>query len=868
MDLPARIFRALMFAYPAEFRHEYGTEMELAFAERLQNEPKTRVWFAALRDLLIAAPREHLHILRGDLQYAVRIFAKSPAFTLMAVLTMAMGIGANTAIFSLVNAVLLRSLPYGDPSRLAYIWTPNDHFKAPVPRELSPTDGDFFDFQRLSHSFSDMSLFSPTGFRMEGGDHIEGAVVGENFFRTLGVKPELGRTIEPEDGRVVVISHEIWLAKFAGDSHALGQSLRLDGKPYSVIGVMPPSFHFPSKNEVPDSSLTKAAEVWIPVVLTPKEKADHDGNCCDGVLARLSPGVSFKQAQAEMSSLMVGIDKKHAQLQGWSVWVAPFIETIVGPVRTLIWMLMGSVSLVLLIACGNIANLLMARAAGRVHEMGVRSALGAERTRLIRQMVTEAMVLAGAGGAIGVLFASAGVRLLLRLNPGDIPRIDETTVDGRVLLFSIASSIVTGFLFGLLPAISSSRIDVMALLKRGGSKGSVGTSNGLRHALIVAEVALSVILLAGAGLLIRSYLVLQASGTGFSSTPLSMRVDMDLAGNPQLVQKRHAFFRELLTRIESLPGVRRAALVDNLPLTHSESVTFMEVEGNKEKAQAIDMRLATPAYFPAMGIRLIEGRLFDDRDIWGQPTHLLVTQEFVKRFFAGKSPLGGRIKFPTASEDSRADSRVIVGVVSDVKHGSLEEIPRAEIFGSIWQWGGGCCAHVVVDASGRQETQAAAMRQIARSIDPSVTVSEVRSMEEIISAANAGRRFQTSLLSIFAAIAMLLALVGIYGLTAYSVRQRTPEFGIRMTLGASRVQVLAMVLRQGIGLTAFGVAIGIGGALVLTRLLSASLYGVKATDPLTFCAVPALILVVSAVACLAPAWKATRIDPAIALRYE
>jgi len=867
MDLPVKIFRALLLAYPAEFRHEYGSEMELVFAGRLQDEPAPRVWFDAVWDLLVAAPREHLHILTGDLQYAVRIFAKSPAFTLMAVLTMAMGVGANTAIFSLVNAVLLRSLPYGDPARLAYIWTPNNHFKA-VPHELSPTNGDFYDFQRLSRSFSEMALFGPAGFRLDGGDHIEGAIVAGNFFRTIDVQPELGRTIEPEDKNVVVISHALWLARFAGTSAVLGQSLRLDGKPYSIIGVMPPSFHFPSKNETPQSSMTEAAEVWIPTALTPKEKANHDEGCCDGTLARLAPGVSFKQAQAEMSSLMVGIDQEHTQLQGWSVWVAPFTESIVGPVRALMWVLMGSVSLVLLIACGNVANLLMARAAGRVHELGVRSALGAERARLIRQLVTEAMLLACGGGATGVLLAFAGVRLLLRLNPGDIPRIDETSIDGRVLVFSVATSLVTGFLFGLLPAISASRIDIVALLKQGGSKGAAGSSNRLRHALIVAEVALSVVLLAGAGLLIRSYLVLQASDKGFSSTPLSMRVDMDLAGNPQLLQKRHAFFHELLSRIESLPGVRRAALVDNLPLTHSESVTFMEIEGNKEEAQAIDMRLATPAYFPTMGVRLVEGRLLDDRDIWGQPTHLLVTQAFVERFFAGKNPLGRRIKFPTASEDSRADSRIIVGVVSNVKHGNLEEMPRAEVFGSIWQWGGGCCAQVVVEASGQREPLAAAMRHIARSIDPSVTVSEVRSMEEIISAANAGRRFQTSLLSIFAAIALMLALVGIYGLMTYSVKQRTPELGIRMTLGASRAEILAMVLRQGVGLTAIGVVIGIGGALALTRLLTASLYGVKATDPVTFYAVPALILVVSAAACLVPAWKATRIDPAIALRYE
>jgi predicted permease len=848
----------MLFAYPAEFRHEYGSEMEEVFRDRLQSESAVRVWFDAVRDLVIAAPREHLHILVGDLQYAIRIFAKSPAFTLMAVLTMAIGVGANTAIFSLVNAVLLRSLPYGDPSRLVYIWTPNGRLKAPVPRELSPSNGDFFDLQRLSHSFSEMTLFGPTGFRRDGGDHVEGAIVSDNFFRTIGVSPELGRTMEPEERNVVVISHALWIAKFAGDERVLGKPLRLDGKPFSIIGVMPPSFHFPSKNEVPQSSMKAAAELWIPVVLTPQEKADHDRGCCDGTLARLAPGVSLQQAQAEISSLMVAIDKQHRELQGWSAWVSPFTETVVGETRPLMWLLLGSVSLVLLIACGNVANLLMARAAGRVHELGVRSAMGAERTRLIRQLVTEALLLACAGGTMGVLLAFAGVRLLLRLNPGDIPRLNETSVDGRVLAFSIATSVATGFLFGLLPAISASRIDVMALLKQGGNKGTAGTSNRLRHALIVAEVALSVVLLAGAGLLIRSYLVLQADGTGFSSSPISMHLDLRHLTGP--LQNTNANLHELLSRIEALPGVHRAGLVSHLPLTHSESVSIVEVEGDSnEKNQTVDARNASRSYFQTMGIRLIEGEIFGD----GDTGNAVVTEAFRKRYFSKVSPLGRHIKFGPRP----ADSKTIVGVIANVKHGTLEETPRAEVFCPIWNWGG-WAAYVVVEAGGARGPLIVGIRDIVRSVDPSITVSGVRSMDDVIFEAGARRRFQTSLLSIFAAIALMLALVGIYGLMTYSVKQKTPELGIRMTLGASRVQVLAMVLRQGVGMAAIGVTVGIGGALALTRLLTASLYGVKATDPITFYAVPALILLVSAAACLVPAWKATRIDPAIALRYE
>ena len=857
MALPTRIFRALLFAYPAEFRHEYGSEMEEVFRDRLLSESAARVWLDALRDLAIGAPREHLHILKSDLQYAIRIFAKSPAFTLMAVLTMATGVGANTAIFSLVNAVLLRSLPYGDPARLVYVWTPNDRLKAPVPRELSPTDGDFFDLQRLNHSFSDLTLFGPTGYMVDG-DHIEGAIVSDNFFRTLGVSPELGRTMGPEETGVVVISHALWVAKFAGDEHVVGKLLRLDGKPFSVIGVMPASFHFPSKNEVPQSSMKEAAELWVPVVLTPQQKADHDGGCCDGTLGRLAPGVSIEQAQAEMASLMVEIDKKHRELKGWTAWVSPFTETVVGETRPLMWLLLGAVSLVLLIACGNVANLLMARAAGRVHELGVRSAMGAERVRLIRQLVTESLLIACAGGATGVFLAFAGVRLLLLLNPGDIPRLNETSVDGRVLAFSIVTSLITGLIFGLLPAISASRIDVMALLKQGGSKGSVGTSNRLRHALIIAEVALSVILLAGAGLLIRSYLVLQAEGPGFSASPVSMRLHMDaLAGQPQRI---NADLRDVLSRIEGLKGVHRAGLVSHVPLAHSESVAMVEVDGDSdEKNQTVDARYTSHSYFQTMGIRLLEGEIFGDGDRAGA----VVTEAFRKRYFSKSSPLGRHVRFGPRPQDVKT----IVGVVADVKHGSLEETPRAEIFCSIWNWGG-WSAYVMVDAGGPRPALIAEMRNAVRSVDSSIAIMDVHSMDELIFEAGARRRFQTSLLSIFAAIALMLALVGIYGLTTYAVKQRTPEFGIRMTLGASRMQVLAMVLRQGLGMTAIGAVVGIGGALTLTRVLAASLYGVKATDPVTFYAVPALILLVSAAACLVPAWKATRIDPAIALRYE
>jgi predicted permease len=870
MALPAKVFRFLLFAYPAEFRHEYGAELEQVFSDRLESEPSARVWFDALRDLLIAAPREHLHIQIGDLQYALRIFAKSPAFTLMAVLTMAIGVGANTAIFSLVNAVLLRSLPVSDPASLAYVWTPNDRLKAPVPRELSPAGDDFYQLRSRNHSFSSLIAFNQGRFRITGNDeapeYAGGAHVTGDFFQTLGGTPELGRLIEAEDdqpghGDVVVISHALWQQQFGLASDVLGKTLGMGNKRRTIIGVMPPSFTFPRRGEVPLGPAIKRTDVWVPFAATPKEMASINP---DGVIGRLRPNVSIAQAQAEMAALMIPIDKAHTDIQGWTAWVAPFTESIVGQVRPLMWLLFGAVSLVLLIACGNVANLLMARAAGRVHELGVRSALGAERARLIRQMITEALLLASLGGAIGIGLAFGGIRLLLKLNPGDIPRLNEISIDTRVLWFSVAVSLATGFLFGLLPALSASRIDVMRLVKQGGSKGAAGTSNRLRHALIVAEVALSVMLLAGAGLLIRSYLNLLTEGPGFTSAAVTMKI---FTGDtrPERRAQYHAYLHDLLSKTYALPGVISAGIVSYLPLSNSDSVGFVNVDGYRnESDQTANGYSASPGYFQAMGIPLLEGRLFDDRDSWDAPKAAIVNATFVKRFFAGRDPIGQIIRMDWPHFKTPT---FVVGVIGDVKHMALDEKPRAEVYTPLWQ-SMHQSAFLAVRSTGPVAPLASGMRHAVLSLVPTATIFDVHTMDELISEAGARRRFQTTLLSLFAAIALALALVGIYGLMTYSVKQRTPELGIRMTLGASRAQVLAMILRQGVGVTAIGVALGIGGALALTRVLAASLYGVRATDPVTFYAVPALILLISAAACLIPAWKATRIDPAIALRYE
>jgi putative ABC transport system permease protein len=515
----ARFYRAILFAYPAEFRHEYASEMTQVFEDRLAHEPHLRVWLDVLSDIAITAPKEHLHILAADLRYAARMIAKSPAFTSVALLAMALGIGATTAVFSLINAVLIRSLPYQNPEQLVYVWTPNARLKD-LPTEMPPSSPEFYAFQQGARSFSQLTMFSQLRLTLvTPGEarRVGGARVAGNFFQTLGARPELGRMVEPDDDQpghehVVVISEALRRSVFGSETNPLGKTLELDRATYTVIGVMPAAFAYPHDTDFPYSdSDIPATELWIPAALTVQQKTDWNANSDGVVIGRLRPGARIEQAQAEISAMEARLDPViHPEpLRGWVGLVRPFVDTIVGRVRPLLWLLLGAVAAVLLIACSNVANLLLARAAGRVHEMGVRAALGAERARLIRQMLTEAVLLALGGGAAGAAIAYGAVRLLLRLHPPNIPRLEETSLDVRVLLFTAATALLTGLAFGLLPALAASRIDVSSLLKQGGNKGVAGTSNGLRNSLIVAEVALSVILLAGAGLLIRSYLKVQ-----------------------------------------------------------------------------------------------------------------------------------------------------------------------------------------------------------------------------------------------------------------------------------------------------------------------------------------------------------------------
>ena len=812
-----------------------------------------------------------------DIRFALRMLRKPPGFTVVAVLTLALGIGANTAIFSLLDAVLIRSLPYKNPDRLVYIWTPNRNL-AQFSLELSgPSVADFFDIQRQARSFSSMTLFNQQHFNLEAegpAQRVSGVFVQPNFFSIFGVNPQFGRGIEGTDtqpgrGRVAVISYALWQSAFGGSTYVLGKSMMLNGRPYQIVGVMPASFGYPSGNELPGSNAGKT-QVWLPMALTAQQKADREdsgGNLI--AIARLGPGVTIAQSRSELNTIMsrlIALHSANSLFKGAYGVVNPFTETVVGGVRLFVWLLFGAVCLVLLIACANAANLLLARAAGRTHEMGVRAALGAGRGRLIRQVLTEALLLACAGGAFGIFIAYAAIRLLLRLNPGNIPRLNETSIDMRVLLFALAVSVLTGVIFGTIPALSVSRTNLSDFLKQAGARGITAASTRWRYGLIVGEVALAVVLLAGSGLLIRSYVNLQNASTGFSSSTLTMHIALDSRYSRS--GERQQFFRSVLDKVGALPGVAMAGAVSALPLSHEEQMQIFRVEGYANKPwQLIDSRVATDNYFEAMGIPLLAGRFFTSEDgATGTRGVVIVNEAFAKTYLGGRSAIGAHIC--VCPIGARGWSTV-VGVVGSTRYSSLEAAPPPQVYRPFWQNGQAAHgAYLAVRTSSPDARIVPAIRSAVRAIDPTIAVGDIHTMDQRVSEAAALRRFQTSLFGIFAAVALFLAAIGLYALMAFSVRQRTNEIGIRIALGARPANVLRMVVRHGMAVTIPGIVIGIAGALALTRLLSSLLYGIAPTDPATFVTVGVVLIAAALLACYVPARRAMKVDPVVALRQE
>jgi predicted permease len=803
-----------------------------------------------------------------DLRYGVRTLSKDPWFSLITILTLALGIGACTAIFSLVNAVLIRSLPYGEVEKLVYLFTPYPH--PGVPAEVfGPSFLDFSDLKKQSHSYADMTHFEQKTLNLAEGDRVErvgAAMVDGEFFRTLQSAPEVGRVFDASgeaNDPVVVIGYGLWQTIFGGKADAIGQTLRLDGRAFSVVGVMPKGFSFPNKSDLAYGNPRIAAtQLWIPLLLTQQQKTNREVEK-GFVVARLRPDATRSTAQAEMSTIMSRLDLLHAaDMRGWSGLVKPFRDSAFGPVRPLMLLLLGAVGFVLLIACGNAANLLLARAANRTHEFGVRATLGAQRGRLLRQMITESMILGTASGVIGVALAYVLLDLLLRLNTGDIPRMSEATLDLRVLVFLAGITLLTSLCFGVLPSLSATRVRLSEFLKSGGLRGSLGGRSRVRKCLAMIQVALVVVLLTGAGLLLRSYEKVIATPTGFSSSTLAASVQLSAQYDTDV--KRTQFFRELLERMNRVPGVEAVGLVNYLPLSGSESLSSIAVQGSASgENELAEVRVATPYYLPALGISLLRGRGFAEEEGPGKPPVAIVNVAFAKKYFGGGNPTGHRLR-----EGSSNPWTTIIGEIGDVRNISLETTAIPQIYKPLWQNPSSRTVSLAVRSSLPQERVEIEMRSAMKSLDPNIAIADVRPMQELVSQTTARRRFQTTLLTLFAAIAMLLALVGVYGLLAYSVKQRTSEIGIRIALGSTKLQVVGLVLKEGLGLLVIGLVIGMSGALAATRLLTGFLYGVPPIDPLTYTLVPLLLLIATLIACLVPSYRAAGIDPINALRHE
>jgi putative ABC transport system permease protein len=878
----ARLFRR-SHRSEAEIEEEFAAHLEMAASElRAQGmndeeaAREARLRFGGVTQNREAYRRQSrppfVDSIAADLHYAVRQLRRNPGFAIVAVITLALGIGATTAIYSLVQAVLLRSLPYGHADQLVYLYMPNSHLDAP-PEVMTPSDADFFDIQRMSGSFRSMTAFGQKIFNLSTSNtvtRVSAATVDAQFFSTFEVAPILGRAILQQDnvpGRdhVVIISHKLWHSFFAEDADVLTRSIILDGSPYRIIGVMPRDFDYPTFSDLPyGNTSVHSTDIWVPLALTPQQAADRESANLYTV-ARLKPGVTIAGAQAEMSAIVRQLTPLHKfYSSGWSAKIESLRDNTIGPVRPLLLLLLGAVTCVLLVACGNAANLLLARAASRRHEFGVRATLGAARLRILRQLLTEALLLSGIAGMCGIALAWLFLRLLLRLDPGDIPRLQQASIDPWVLLFALALVCVTCLLFGTLPALSASRVHITAALQSGASRGFVAARSRGRSLLIVGEVALVLVLLAGAGLLLRSYNKVANVRPGFASSTVTFNVALDARYSKP--EQRRAYFHRLLDSIGAIPGVHATGAITILPLSHAGSMTFLWVDGypNNTPNNLIEEDEPTPDYFTAMGTPLLAGRFFTPADRDNSPKVVIVNASFEKKYFAGQSAIGHRLR---AADVQKGPWATIVGVVADVRSQSMEQAPAPQIYSPFWQDDNGG-ANIATSAALPADALIASIQRAARSVDPTVAIANLQTMQQAVEASTARRRFQTTLLSIFAGAALLLALVGLYGLLAYSVRQRIPEIGVRIALGASRPRILAMVVTQGLRLVLTGLIVGLAAAFAAVRLLAGMLYGVRAYDPWTFIVAPLLVIAAALIACSSPAWHAAHIEPMKALRTE
>jgi len=860
-----RLYRLLLRCYPASFRHEYGEEMTRLFVERHRAASlggRMALWLEVFADALGAAPKTHLDILRQDLRYTRRALARTPAFAAAVIVVMALGIGATTAVFSVTDRVLLRPLPFHDAGSLVRVWE-----NVPGYAQLEPSPANYRDWTQMARSFAQLEAHTawPMNMVRAEPERIAAVALTAATLPMLGAQPTLGRLFTEEEGRlggpnVAILSDRLWRRSFAADPSVIGQPVRLDDETYTIVGVMPPDFYYPDRE----------TELWMPMTLGPSWFVDRDNNFLR-VTGRLKPGVTLEAARAEMDVIMTALEKAHPKENAQTRATVRLLGDQVGwQSAMLIRVLTGAAICLLLIACTNLASLLLARFAARRRELTVRAALGAGQERLTRQLLTESLVLSCAGGAAGVALAYFATPLLARLVPTTLPVPDATVLDVRVLLFAAAVTIVTGVGFGVFPAWRISRA-AQAVSLRAGARGSVGGRERLRSTLVAAQVAVSILLLVSTGLCVRALARVQATDPGFDATGvLTLRTALPTE-RYRTTMSRARFYEQVLGEVRALPGVTAAGYTSFAPMVMRGGIWAVEMpgiarEGADADAHTASLRYLTPGYFDALKIPLRRGRDVAASDTFDTPFAAVVSESFARRYWPNTDPIGQRFTIAF-------DERIVVGVAGDVRVRGLESVSEPQVYLPYRQVRDGWLVmyppkDLLIRTAGDPLALAPIVRRIVRAADPELPVSDVRTMEDLLALETAPRRTQTSVLALFAGIAMLLAAVGLHGLLSFAVSQRRQEIGVRVALGASRASVLRMIARESVLLAATGAVFGIGAAYAAGRAFESLLAGVPPADPAAFGAAVGLAALMTVSGSLAPALRALRVDPVTALRAE